>query len=76
MKNWEIIERAIELGTACEVKTWLELKKVLLVSLPSPERQKFSTRDPATKKQSLNNFEKLIVNNYHKKTGIDLEVPR
>ena len=76
MKNWEIIEEAIELGARCEVETWLELKKMLLLTLPSAERTKFSTRDPDTKIQSLNQLEKEIIDNYRKKTGIDLEVPR
>jgi hypothetical protein len=75
MKEWEIIEQAIEIGTACGVKTWLDLKKMLLVSLPSTEREKFSTRDPVTKKQNLNKFERQIINNYEKKTGVELEVP-
>jgi len=76
MKNWEIIEEAIELGSRCEVETWLELKKMLLLTLPAMERTKFSTRDPDTKMQSLNQLEKEIIDNYRRKTGIDLEVPR
>ncbi len=72
----DIIETALELGTRCDVQTWVELKKVLLLSLPAHERARFSTRDPATKAQSLNEMERLIVDTYQKKTGVVLEVPR
>ena len=72
----DIIETALDLGTRCDVRTWIELKKVLLLSLPSHERSRFSTRDPETKTQALNEMERLIVDTYQKKTGIILEVPR
>lgn len=72
----DIIENAIDLGTRCEVKTWLELKKILLVSIPPPERSLFSTRDPNTKRHKLNKMERTIVDTYQKKTGTILEIPR
>lgn len=75
MKDSEIIDYAIDLGLRCEVDSWLDLKKVLLLSLPAQQRTKFSTRDPFTKQQSLNKFEKMIVDTYNKTTGIDLELP-
>ena len=75
MKDSEIIDYAIELGSKCEVASWLDLKKILLISLPSSQRTKFSTRDPFTKHQSLNKFEKRIVDNYSKTTGVNLELP-
>ena len=74
MREWQIIEKAIELGIRCDVKTWLELKKLVLVSIPSNERKRFSTRDPATKSHSLNSFERELLDNYRKKTGVDLEI--
>jgi hypothetical protein len=76
MKNWEIIETAIDLGSRCDVSSWVDLKKMLLLSLPPKERMKFSTRDPITKQQSLNSLEREIVDNYEKKTGVTLEIPR
>ena len=72
----DIIETALDLGSRCGVKTWLELKKVLLLSLPAHERARFSTRDPETKTHALNEMERLIVDTYQKKTGVVLEVPR
>ena len=76
MKIPDIIESAIELGMRCDVKTWLELKKILLLSLPSSKRSLFSTRDPETKRHKLNKMELMIVDTYQKKTGIILEIPR
>jgi len=76
MKVGEILELSIELGPKCEVSSWMELKKILLLSLPSRERSRFSTRHPETKKQSLNELEIKILDNYEKKTGVKLEVPR
>ncbi len=71
-----ILESALSLGTRCEVKTWLELKKILLLSLPSPDRSYFSTRDPETKRQVMNKMEQQLVDIYQKKTGVVLEVPQ
>ena len=76
MKIGEILELSIELGPKCEVTSWMELKKILLLSLPAGERSLFSTRHPETKKQSLNELERRILDNYEKKTGVKLEVPR
>ena len=70
-----IVESALDLGTRCEVQTWLELKKILLLSLPPSERVYFSTRDPETKAQTLNQMERKLVDIYQKKTGTILEVP-
>ena len=71
-----IIESALDLGIRCEVQTWLELKKVLLLSLPSSDRTHFSTRDPETKRQVMNKMEQQLVDIYQKKTGVVLEVPQ
>ena len=71
-----ILESALSLGTRCEVKTWLELKKILLLSLPPAERTHFSTRDPETKRQVMNKMEQQLVNIYQEKTGVVLEVPQ
>jgi hypothetical protein len=74
MSNGEIIDLAIKLGTDCSVTSWMQLKKILLLTLPPVERTKFSTRHPKTKKQSLNAFERQIIENYEKKTGENLEI--
>lgn len=76
MKTNELIDLAVDLGTRCDIDSWIDLKKIVLVSIPAQDRAKFSTRDPSTKRQSLNSLEIQIIDNYEKKTGICLEVPR
>jgi len=71
----EILESALDLGVRCGVSSWIELKKVLLLSLPPSQRSKFSTRDPVSKQQFMNELERSIVDNYERMTGIRLEVP-
>ena len=76
MKPDEIIDIAIILGMKCEIDSWLDLKKVVLVSIPSKDRTLFSTRDPKTKEQSLNKFEHTIIENYEKRTGVRLRTSK
>ena len=72
MTHEEILEEAILLGTACEMCEWLDLKKMLLVTIPSSARKNFSIRDSKTKKQSLNDFEHWLIDNYHQRVGTKL----
>jgi len=51
---------------------WVTVKKEVMKGLPPKLRKNFSTRDPKTKEQSLNNFEKNIINYYKEITGISL----
>ena len=53
---------------------WMDFKKIMLRTLPSSMRKKFSTRDPKTKKQSLNEFEVRMIDTYFKKTGVLLKL--
>ena len=53
---------------------WMLIKKQLLLSLPSPLRTLFSTRDPKTKAQSLNDFERCIIDEYDSLTGVRLRL--
>lgn len=55
-------------------KDWMDFKKLMLISLPSNKRKNFSTRDPKTKKQSLNEFEKQMIDIYFQETGVLLEL--
>lgn len=57
-----------------ESHDWMDFKKVMLRSLPSKMRKKFSTRDPKTKKQTLNNFERQMIDIYFCETGIRLRL--
>ncbi len=56
-----------------EEDDWMSFKKIMLQSLPSAMRKRFSTRNPKTKKQSLNEFEKDMINIYFSETGIFLK---
>jgi len=51
----------------------MELKKLMLVSLPPADRSNFSRRDPKTKKQQLNEFERKLIDNYCSRTGTMLK---
>ncbi len=51
---------------------WMDFKKIMLRTLPPKMRKNFSTRDPITKKQSLNHFEESMIDVYFQKTGIKL----
>ena len=51
---------------------WMSFKKVMLQSVPSNMRKRFSTRHPKTKKQTLNEFEEKIIDIYFSRTGIKL----
>jgi len=48
------------LSYASHVEDWLVVKKELLKILPPDERTSFSTRDPITKQQRMNEFEKKL----------------
>jgi len=51
---------------------WVTVKKQVLLNLPPIVRKNFSTRNPKTKEQWLNNFEKDLIIYYKELTGIDL----
>jgi hypothetical protein len=68
----EILEQAVNLGMACEISEWMDLKKILLVSIPSPARKNFSIRDSKTKRQHLNDFEHWLIDNYYQQVGTKL----
>ena len=73
MTEAEIIHCAISIGADCGVKSWMELKKLVLVSIPPNDRTNFSVRDAKTKKQRINGFERRLINDYHSQTGVMLE---
>ena len=51
---------------------WVTIKKQVLLNLPPDLRKNFSTRDPKTKEQWLNDFEKELIIYYKDLTGIEL----
>lgn len=54
---------------AGHVDDWLVIKKELLKALPPAERTLFSTRDPVTKKQRTNDFERRVAARWSEMTG-------
>jgi len=54
---------------AGNVSDWVVVKKELLKSLPPQYRKRFSTRDPVTKKQSMNDFEISLTKKWESITG-------
>ena len=69
-----ILETALQVGPSCEVKTWKELKKLLLLTCNPDLRSEFSRRDEKTKETRLNDFEKWLIDIYEKKTGTRLSL--
>lgn len=70
--NKKIIDEAIEMVSSYVGQTtdWMVIKKELLKTLTPADRMYFSTRDPVTKAQQMNTFEKIIAEKWHQKTGI------
>lgn len=56
-------------GYAGHVDDWLTIKKELLKALHPNDRVMFSTRDPITKKQRTNDFERLVAERWSIMTG-------
>lgn len=51
---------------------WVTIKKEVMRGIPSELRKNFSTRDPKTKEQNINDFEKVLISYYKEHTGVDL----
>ena len=56
-------------GYAGDIDDWLVIKKELLRSLSPDTRTLFSTRDPVTKKQRTNDFERQVAERWSEMTG-------
>ena len=55
-----------------ETGDWMTVKRMLLLILPYKFRMFFSTRDPHTKEQRLNEFEHSVIARWKDLTGVDL----
>lgn len=67
---FDTIEEVFAIVGDCD--DWVTVKKQLLLTLPPELRKAFSTRDPKTKEQSLNDFEKDLIVYYSQTFGIEL----
>lgn len=59
-------------GYAYDCDDWVEIKKQIMLGLPSDLRKLFSTRDQKTKEQILNDFDRKVISYYKEKTGVSL----
>lgn len=69
------IQQAVELAAGYmknETDDWVTIKRMLLLVLPSKYRSLFSTRDPHTKEQRVNDFERNVINLWQELTGVEL----
>jgi len=66
-----VLEEAIDQVAqyAGNVTDWITIKKELLKTLSPADRRYFSTRDPLTKRHSINEFEKVVMQKWHQTTG-------
>ena len=69
-----IVDEALQFisSYAPEIADWKVLKRELLKTLPPPARSQFSTRDPLTKRQNFNDFEKQVTERWREITGVDV----
>jgi len=71
----KIIEQLREISQyAGDCDDWMTIKKEVMKSIPSDLRSLFSRRDPITKEQIPNNFDKNIIEYYYSLTGITLKI--
>ena len=71
----KIAAQVIEISQyAGDCEDWVKIKKEILKSIPSSLRSLFSRRDPITKEQRPNNFDKLVIEYYKEITGIELKI--
>ena len=68
----EEVQLVVSFDSDCD--DWVTIKKEIMKGLHPKLRRNFSTRDPKTKEQSLNNFEKDIITYYKDLTGITLKL--
>lgn len=69
--NKQILENVINdvFSYVGNTNDWMIIKKELLKSLPPADRIYFSTRDPITKKQTINKFEEIVIEKWYIMTG-------
>jgi len=72
--NEKIKDLILEFSQIYKGEDFLELKKYLLKNINPELRKDFSTRDNYSKKHKLNDFEKLIIDNYEQISGVKLKI--
>lgn len=59
---------------AFECDDWVTIKKEIMKGCPSSLRSLFSRRDPITKEQIPNNFDRLVISRFEEITGQSLKI--
>ena len=70
----EIKDILEEINIVYKEKDWLIVKKYLLKSLSPQKKKKFSKRNYLSKKHSINEYEKSLIEYYEKKFNIKLDL--
>ena len=71
----KIVDQLKEISRyAGDCDDWMTIKKEVMKSIPSSLRSLFSRRDPITKEQIPNSFDKNIIEYYYNLTGIMLKI--
>lgn len=68
----KITELLDEIGEIYKENDWLLIKKYLLRYLHPNTRKNFSTRDPKSKKHTINSYEEKIISMYYNKFNVKL----
>lgn len=77
MNDFEIVCKELDdIHVVYKGSDWLVVKKQLLKSIPSDIRSNFSTRDYLTKKHTINEFEKSLIQYYFDNYKINLKISK
>lgn len=71
-KIWDAINYVMQYASTSE--DWLVVKKEILWLLPNNYRKYFGRRHQITRKNTLNDFDKLVIDYWHSETGKTLRI--
>ena len=67
---FDVLAEVAEYASDCD--DWVTVKREIMQRLNPKMRRLFSTRDPITKEQSMNDFEVLLSDKFYEHTGTRL----
>jgi len=71
-KVWDAINYVLQYASKSE--DWLAVKKEILWILPNRYRKYFGRRHQTTRKNTLNDFDQLVIDYWHSETGKMLKI--
>lgn len=71
-KIWDAINYVMQYASKSE--DWLAVKKEILWMLPNKYRKYFGRRHQITRKNTLNDFDQLVIDYWHSETGKTLRI--